>query len=352
MRKAYLDNIRFSIVWLVVIYHVIYVFNSVGVISNIDKQGIKAADSFLYLVNPWFMCCLFLISGMSARYFLETRSDRQFLRERIKRLLLPSVAGIFVLSWVTGYITSLQMDIFAGNGNLIPTLLKYVIYCVIGIGPLWFAHELFLASIVLLLLKRLDKKDRLLALGKRVNIFVILILFLPIWGAAHLFNTPFIEVYRNGIYVFLFLLGYYVFSYEETIEIVRKWYIPLGVTAFILGILYVKYYFGSNYTSASCLTSLFTNVYLWIAILAILGFSKEKFDYKNRFTNYMSENSFGVFVLHYPILIVLTYFIITYFKLPMILNYVIILILNSIITLAANEIIKRIPILKTLLLGK
>lgn len=352
MRKAYIDNIRFSIVWLVVIYHVIYIFNSAGVISNINKIGIPIFDSFLYFVYPWFMCCLFLISGMSARYSLETKSSRQFLRERVRRLLLPSVAGIFILGWIIGYITSLQTDMFGGYGDLIPSFFKYVIYCLVGIGPLWFAHEVFLASIILLIVRRIDKRDRLWQLGKKVNLFALLFLFLPIWASSYLFNTPFVEVYRNGIYVFLFLLGYYVFSHEETIEILRKRYILFGIFAILLGVLYVKIYFGSNYASAECLTSLFTNLYLWIAILAILGLSKEKFNFKNKFTLYMVKNSFGVYVFHYPILILLAYFIITYLQMPMILNYVVILVLDILLTLCANEIVKRIPILRSLLLGK
>lgn len=70
-RLNYLDNIRWITVVIVVIYHIIYMFNCSGVISNMDAQGIPQMDAFLVFVYPWFMCLLFLVSGISARYSLQ-----------------------------------------------------------------------------------------------------------------------------------------------------------------------------------------------------------------------------------------------------------------------------------------
>ena len=61
-RKHYLDNIRWITIVLVVIYHIIYIFNCSGVISNFNIKGIPELDSFLIFVYPWFMCLLFIIS--------------------------------------------------------------------------------------------------------------------------------------------------------------------------------------------------------------------------------------------------------------------------------------------------
>ena len=53
MRKAYLDNIRWITVVLVVIYHVIYIFNSVtqhGIIGPFSKY--QPQDTYQYIVYP------------------------------------------------------------------------------------------------------------------------------------------------------------------------------------------------------------------------------------------------------------------------------------------------------------
>ncbi len=351
MRKYYLDNIRIGIVLLVVLYHVIYIFNSVGVISNIAVKGIPQMDAFLYFVYPWFMACLFLVAGISARYSLQKRTDKQFAKERVTKLLIPSIAGTLILGWTSGYITSLYTDMFAGNADKIPGFIKYLIYSLCGSGPLWFAQELFFASMILLLIRKVDKKDKLWNVCGKINGIMILLLFFAVWGSSFLLNTPMITVYRNGIYIFMFLLGFYVFSHDNVQVALEKWKFPLLIVAVVCGVAYTIYYYGRNYTTDACLQSAFTNFYLWIMILAILGSAKAWFNKSNRFTKYLSSRCFGIYVLHYPVLILFAYLVVTYLRLPMILNYLLLLILEIIVVPCLYEMIRKIPVLRFLLLG-
>ena len=82
MRKHYLDNIRWSTVVLVVLYHVLYMYNAEGipgVLGKITHLEVQYYDVFQYIVYPWFMAILFLVSGISSRYCLENCFDREFL---------------------------------------------------------------------------------------------------------------------------------------------------------------------------------------------------------------------------------------------------------------------------------
>jgi len=349
MRKYYLDNIRWAIVVLVVIYHIVYMFNSVGVISNISVKGIPQMDALLYFVYPWFMCCLFLIAGIGARYALQKRSGKEFAKERIRKLLIPSIAGIFLFGWISGFVTSRYTDIFAGQA--VPGAIKYLVYSLIGIGPLWFAQELFAASMILLILRAVDKRDKIWEFCRKTNLIVILLLFFAVWGSSYILATPLITVYRNGIYWFMFLLGYYVFSHDHVQEILAKWHLPFLIVAIISGICYVIYFYGDNYTTNACLQHPFTNFYAWIMILAILGCGKTWFDFSNPFTRYMSSRSFAVYVLHYPCLVLTAYLVTTYLKLPMIFNYLLIFILGIVIIPCLCEIVMHTPVLRALSLG-
>ena len=352
MRKKYLDNIRTAIVWIVVIYHIIYSYNNVGVINNTGLKGIPLMDSFLYFVYPWFMACLFLVAGISARYALDKRTGRQFLKSRAKRLLVPSIAGIFLTGWIAGAMTSFYTGLLSGDLATLPGIIKYLFMCMIGIGPLWFAHELFLVSAVLVLIRVIDKKDTLWNLGAKVNIPILLLLVLPVWGSSFLLNTPMIEVYRNGFYLFLFLLGYYVFSHDHVTDLLVKWKIPLLAAALITGIAYTVYYYGENFTILTCLQSPFTNIYLWIMILAILGCGKAWLNRETPFTRYLSSRSFAVYVLHYPILMIAVFLLDNYLDLPMLLIYFILLLVSVTVLPLSIEIIRKIPGLRFLLLGE
>lgn len=350
-RKHYIDNIRWCTVVLVIIYHAIYMYNSVGVITNVSVKGIPQLDAAEYFIYPWFMILLFTVAGMSARYSLEKRTGKEFMKNRTKKVLVPSVVGIFAYGWVSGYITSQYNDMFGGNGGLIPGFIKYLIYCMAGIGPLWFAHELFLACAVLMLVRAIDQKENLYKLGGKTNALTAALLAVPVWASAQLFNTSLIEVYRNGIYIFTFLLGYYVFSHEEVTDKLVKINICLLISAVIMGIAYTAVYFGRNYAEMSVLKGAFTNIYAWTAVLAVISCFKAWFNKTNSFTAYMTKRNFCFYILHYPIMVTAACVADKGLGLPTWANYIFIFAVTVIILPAAYELISRIPVIRGLILG-
>jgi len=348
-RKYFIDNIRSITVLIVIVYHVAYLFNSAGVISNIGETGIQAFDTLCYFVYPWLMTIMFLVAGISARYALQNRTVKQFLKERVQKLLIPFFGGIFLLGWISGWATDHYYDIFAGS--YVPVFIKYLVYSLTGIGPLWFNFELLLVSMVLLILYKIDKNDGLTAWAGKANIFVLLALFLPFWGYSFLLNTPLITVFRNGIYLFVFLTGYYFFSQEKIIEILAKYRFPLLIAGITLGIIEVYYFYGKNFADDNFLQHPLTNIYSWIMMMAILGCSQKYFNKTNKFMEYIKSRSFFWYLCHYPIMVLLAYILASVLKLPMIYNYILLLVLAFGVTIIFCEIIRKIPVLRYLLFG-
>ena len=348
MRKTYIDNIRWATVLLVLIYHVCYMFNGVGVPGGIpNAENIPVFDALAYVVYPWFMVLLFVISGMSARYLLQKRTVKQFIKERAVKLLVPSTLGLFAIHWITGY-----LNIKMGGGlEYIPKTLIYPISAVSGTGPLWFIQMLFIFSCILALLKKIDKNDRAWQLCKKANLTIIFLLFAVIFGAAQILNMPVLTTYRFGIYFAAFLIGYYVFSHEEVQEKIESVCIPMLCLAVIGAVCYTVYYFGSDYTSPVCLQSIITNLYLWVVVLAVIGCAKKYCGGETAFTHYMAESSFGFYILHYSVLTVVCYLLHYRFDFSAIYNYTIALAAELIITFALYEALKRVPIVRYLILG-
>lgn len=348
MRKHYLDNIRWATILLVLVYHVCYMFNGVGVPGGIpDAASIPAFDAFASLVYPWFMALLFIVSGVSARYSLQKRTGKQFIRERAVKLLIPSTLGLFVLHWITGY-----LNIKMGGGlEYMPKALIYPIAAISGIGPLWFIQMLFLFSCILVLLRKTDKADRIWTLCGKANLPVILLLFVLIYGAAQVLNMPVLTMYRFGIYFVAFLIGYYVFSHERIQEIIGRIGIPMLCLAVAGAVFYAIYYHGRNYTSPECLQSIVTNLYLWIVILAVFGCFQKWGNRETSFSRYLTGASFGIYILHYPVLTVICYLLRYSFDFPALLNYAIALLVEVALTFALYEAVKRIPVLRYLILG-
>lgn len=348
LRKFYLDNIRGATVLLVLIYHVFYLFNGVGVLGGIpNARNIPVFDRIACAVYPWFMVLLFIIAGISAKYSLEKRGNRQFIRERAVRLLVPSTLGLFVVHWITGY-----LNIKMGGGlSYIPKALLYPICVISGTGPLWFIQMLFFFSCILVLIRKADKNEKGRALCEKINLPGVLSLFLLIFASAQIFNMPVLTMYRFGIYFTSFLIGYYILSQEKIQEGLEKICLPLSCFAVVGAVFYVCYYGGSDYTSPACLQSVVTNLYLWIVTLAIIGCGRKYFGHETSFTRCMAKSGFGIYILHYPVLIVICYTLHYHFDLPALWNYVIAVILGIVLTFTACEAVKRIPVVRFLVLG-
>ena len=103
MRKLYIDNIRWITVVLVVLYHVIYMFNGIETFGVIGPfSDVQYQDAFQYIVYPWFMLLLFAVSGMSARYELVRRSEKEFIKKG--REIVGSIQPwALVFWWILGY---------------------------------------------------------------------------------------------------------------------------------------------------------------------------------------------------------------------------------------------------------
>lgn len=92
-------------------------------------------------------------------------------------------------------------------------------------------------------------------------------------------------------------------------------------------------------------------MYLWIAILSILGLGSKWLNFKNKFTEYMTKNNFNIYILHYVVVLLLGYVTVTFLHLPFIINYIIILLGTIILLPVLIEIVRRIPIIRFMVLG-
>ena len=98
MRKHWLDNIRWTIVVLVVFYHVVYMYNAQGISGGVGKITAlenQWYDMFMYILYPWFMALLFIVSGISSRFYLGNHTQKEFVKSRTTKLLVPSTIGLF-----------------------------------------------------------------------------------------------------------------------------------------------------------------------------------------------------------------------------------------------------------------
>lgn len=351
MRKVYLDNIRWITVVLVVLYHVIYMYNGVvvhGVIGPFSE--VQYQDVFQYIVYPWFMLLLFVVSGMSARFYLNRHDHKEFIKNRTRKCLVPSTLGLLVFGWVLGYY-NMQLGGAFEQMEQVPAPVLYLIMAVSGCGVLWYIQLLWLFSVLLVLLRIIDK-DRLYKICGKASVPLIIACVVLVWGAAQILNTPMIVVYRFGIYGLGFLLGYFVFSHDEVMDRLKKWWLPLTIAAVVCCVAFIVLYWGKPYAEHEVLDTLMCNVYAWMGTLGVLAFMSKWGDFDNSFTKFMNKKSWGLYLFHYLPIAALAYYISIYAPdTPALVCYPAVTVAAFAGAYILYEVLSRVPVIRWLVCG-
>ena len=363
MRKHWMDNLRWVTVLLVLFYHVFYFYNNKGVFGGIGGFGPypehpQYQDTVMYILYPWFMPLLFLLAGISARYALEKQTAKKWFGTRTRKLLVPGTIGLFVFQWMVGYfntVVAARQGVFDG----MPLVAKYLMMAVSGIGPLWFIQVLWLLSLVLLLLRTIDRNDKFWNWCGKANLVVIILLGVLFWvGEQTLVKHPRPEsldglynLYKPLFYIVPFLMGYFVFSHDEVQDKLETAWIPLLASAVIAGTVLIITTFGQDNTTPQYLGSPLNCLYGWLMCLAMMAWFKACFNRTGAFASYMTRSSFGAYVLHYLVIAAIGYMMKMYTDLAPWMMYLILTVAAMTIPFALNEIIIRIPFIRWCVLG-
>ena len=296
------------------------------------------------------MILLFIVAGMCSRYYLEKHSVKEFVSSRTRKLLVPSTIGILTVGWVQGYVSMSISNAFQTIPDTVPGVAMYFIMSLSGTGVLWFIQMLWLFSMLLAIIKKLEK-GKLYQLSGRINVIGLIFLSVPVYLSGLVLNTPVIVVYRFGIYGLTFLLGYFVFAHDEVMDRLSKYSVALIAAALILGGVYVVFYFGENFAVMPTVNCIPAVAYAWIACLAILASMKRWGNVMHKFAGSISKRSFGLYVFHYLPLSATAYLLHKYTNLSALPSYLLVATAAFLGSLMLFEVISRIPILRWCVLG-
>lgn len=361
-RKRWIDNLRWITILVVVVFHVFYFYNNIGIDPMFQKlpanpsvEGGKAFVTFAgviqYSVYQWFMLLLFVVSGICSKYTLQKKTLRQFLKARVRKILVPSTLGVITIQWIGGWIVTSKF-LVGEEAEKIPGFIKYFIYVASGTGALWFCHVLFTACLVLALIKVIDKKGHLEKLGEKSNIVVASLLVIVMIGAAQVLNIKMVPTYRFGYDIMAYLFGYYVFSSEKVLNQLKKWGWICLCVGIGFGIWYFIRFYGICYSDAQVQNDWVSIVHAWFTMMGILGLAQIFLEFENKFSIYMCKSNWGIYVNHILIMIVLNSLLESVApSLPIAVIYVIELVVGLAASLGFWELLKRIPVIKYVLYG-
>ncbi len=127
--------------------------------NDYSTESIDFTSMILHWMHQWRLAALFMISGMGTAFAFRNRTYGKFLKERVKRLIIPMLFGM----WTTGFVSGVLLgaiDLSAGFGGGLSAFVKHIIGTsiifwipiygkVYALGHLWFLWNLFLYSLIL-----------------------------------------------------------------------------------------------------------------------------------------------------------------------------------------------------------
>lgn len=289
-----MDNLKWITILWVVVFHVASMFNTCGMPLGVSP-GLAAFDLAGYFAYPWIMPLMFLLAGMGAKYALERRTTRDFLRDRVKRLLLPLLATLILIAPLLCAFTWWSIGAsFSQMAEALPLPVVCLIALLAGMGPQWFLPVLFLYTLLLLPVRRLD-------LGRRWGWPGLAVTALLFWLASRLLPGP----DRFLAYFASFLMGYWVFSREDVLERLKGARWPLVAVAAAAFLLSLARYWGTSFSDPGFLSHPATALFAWSFCLAALGGAQVWLEKPHPF---WTDRGFTLYLFHYLPMLVTAHF--------------------------------------------
>lgn len=374
-RYLYIDNLRLLIIILVVMVHLAVTYSGIGgwyftdIPGELDTVSFAVFGLFQSFTQAYFMGFLFLVSGYFVAKSYDKKGPGRFLKERAIRLGIPTLIYMFVINPFINYVV-------LGHTWDKPMFFTYYFDYIKsfdfigGSGPLWFAFALLIFNSVYALYRSLTKSHKIPAERKLPGTASVLILILIISSCAFLIrlvqpidtNIANMQLCFFSQYIILFMVGIRAGRYDWFTKLPyktgRRWFlsaISLGIILWLVlmvtgGALeggFDIYKGGLTWQSAAyAVWESYISVAVGIGLIALF---REKHNKQNKLIKTMSDNSFGVYMFHAPIIIAVSLAFVKIELHPLVKFLVAAAIGIPLSFLLSQYIFKRIPGLKKVL---
>ena len=369
-REWWVDYLRVIAVFLVIPFHVIisYVQDAMGpglsflIWNNIPYEGARITFEFF---NPWQMQLLFALAGFSMMFSLRKRNYGKFTIERLLRLGIPIIFGLFIWNTLMGWFSTLfvyEQYPFPWVNPIYPDLPSFGMFYkswwlegrTINTGHLWFMVVLLILSLIIggiVSIIRKSKKNERKGTRVVVNILThpVTVIFWALCATATRY-IPALNTFPKLSQVFsvfqynqilFFVYGILLASNMENLKKLQKtWMItlPVGI-AFIFVWVFLMGSFSS--VGMNLVISIVRNLGAWSFVNGLIGVASKYLKKPTRGIKYFSKAGAAVYILHLPLEIMAGYYLI---RNPMnpVLEIFMLIGINFALCLAIYEIVRRI----------
>jgi glucans biosynthesis protein C len=318
-RKHYIDWLRDLGILLLIPFHTSRIFD--GFEPNYVKGAVSSlASFFISITSFWFMPLLFMLAGMSSFFAIQSRTAKEYMKERVLRLLMPFVFGVLLIIPPQGYFA--MKDHFNYKGSYFEYLPKYFTdftdlsgyFGTFTPAHLWFLLYLFVISFALLpFMLMISRKFHSSGNGDNQTFSfkdcIIYLMFIPI---TLLEATPSI----GGKNIFFFsafvLIGFILASpvfHGMPMHFRHLSLILATVSTISFFLLESALGFPQGITVESAMVAMTRNFAILSLLLTMLGYAEMYLNKAPRALGYMNVAAMPIYVLHQSVMMPVAYYI-------------------------------------------
>jgi len=327
-------------------------------INNTQKDfAITVWNAWLLL---WIMPVFFFLSGASARFALRNRLISKFIMDRLQRLAVPLIFGIFVVVPPQVYIERLSRLQF--TKSFIEFYPHYFNGWYLSIGGqgnfawmglhLWYLLLLLALSMTLIpILQWIERRNffqgRFIRYANKPG--VLLLFAVPIAIIEMTWGNLGLGGWNMATYPLFFLYGYLIFSQSNAGEFIKRRTFPalIGAIAISLTLLISLFAdgpiaYGMYETKAQTVLHAFSG---WFWIISILGLAYRYLNFHNSLLKYANEAVLPFYILHQTVIVILGYSI-NLLNMTAGRKYALVILTSFVSILALYELVKRVGVLR------
>jgi glucan biosynthesis protein C len=335
-RMAWIDNLRWLVIVMVVVIHVCATYSGLGSWYYHEEARLDVASQVVFFAyelfsQAFFMGFLFLLAG----YFVPRAYDRKgfgrFALDRLVRLGIPTMVFMFILHPLTEIIKKLFLKPPVEAADIV-TFFKWYIGNRVFLretGPLWFALALLAFSLVYGLVRRTgeafgSRRDGKSSTARPISPGLVAALIVLMAAASFLVrlvqpigtNWYNMQLCFFPQYVILFLIGLWTarsgFLQSVTYRFGMFWFrlaLAAGIPAWAALLGLGGAFSGNVQAFAGGLRWQAAGYALWEAFfcvgicLGLIVLYRDRVNVHGRITGFLADNNFGVYVFHTPILV-------------------------------------------------